>query len=239
VAVLALIPCCAQGAEGPAKTKAGQAAKCPPPEQPPVRDPDHTFQLRVRSYVAIREQNIVMQRRDYSCGAACLATVAKYYWGDDLSEHTVLRTLDELLTAEETADRIKNGLAMSDLRRAAVKLGYEATVGKTTFAKLTESRVPLIVGISPEKHDHFVVYRGSICDWVYVADPIRGNVRMPVRDFTKQWQENAVLVIHKPGRKVRKTSPLTVRLEEITRGELNDQLIRSEAERQMPRVLRR
>jgi predicted double-glycine peptidase len=239
VAALALIPCCAQGDEGQPKAKARRAANCPPPQQPPVRDAEHTFQLWVRSYVAIREQNIVMQKRDYSCGAACLATVAKYYWGDDVSERMVLRTLDEILTAEETADRIKNGLAMSDLRRAAVKLGYEATVGKTTFQKLTESRVPLIVGVSPEKHDHFVVYRGSICDWVYVADPIRGNVRMPVREFTKQWQENAVLVIHKPGQKVRKISPLSVRLEEIMRGELNDQLIRTEAERQSPRLLRR
>jgi predicted double-glycine peptidase len=216
------------------KGHAHASASGPPPETPPVRDSDHTFQLRARDYVAIKQHHIVMQRRDYSCGAACLATVAKYYWGDDVTEDMVLRVLDELLTTAEVKDRIKNGLAMSDLRRAAVRLGYQATVGKTTFAKLTESRVPVIVGISPEGHDHFVVYRGCCGDWVYMADPIRGNVRMTVPAFTKQWQKNALLAIHKPGHKIHKVSPLGVRLEEVELGELNDQLIRTEPERPAP-----
>lgn len=203
-----------------------------PIETPPVRDPEHTFQLRVRDWVEIKRQNIVMQQRDYSCGAASLATVAKYYWGDDVSEDLFLRALDQILTEEEIEDRIENGLAMSDLRRAAVKVGYQAVVGKTTFAKLLEVRVPVVVGISPEGHDHFVVYRGSFGDWVYVADPIRGNVRMTVPDFIKQWQENAVLVINKQGEKVRTTSPLSVRAEETRLGELNEHLIRTQPQRE-------
>jgi len=128
---------------------------------------------------------------------------------------------------------------MSDLRRAAVDVGYQAVVGKLTFAKLRESRVPVVVGISPEGHDHFVVYRGTDGEWVYVADPIRGNVRMPIAEFTKQWQENAVLVIHKPGQKVRTTSPLHVRPEEIYWGETNKQLIRTQATRKPPIAKRR
>ena len=204
----------------------------PPPVTPPVRDPDHQFQLRVRDYIELKQRNIVMQRRDYSCGAACLATVGKYFWGDDVDEDLFLRALDTILTEEEIADRIENGLAMSDLRRVAVKVGYQAVVGKLTFAKLTESRVPVIVGISPGGHDHFVVYRGTDREWVYVADPIRGNLRMPVPEFTKQWQENAVLVIAKPGKKVPTTSALAVRPEEFALGELNDHLIRTQPQRQ-------
>ncbi len=234
VAILAVIPCRAHGNDGAANGSAQRAARSTPLDAPPVRDPDHTIQLRVRNYAAIKEQNIVMQRRDFSCGAACLATVAKFYWGDEVSEVMVLRTLDEILTAEEIKDRIKKGLAMSDLRRAAVKLGYQATVGKTTFAKLTESRVPVIVGISPRRHDHFVVYRGTCDEWVYVADPIRGNVRLTISEFTKQWQENALLAVHKPGQKVRTISPLSLRLDEIALGELNGQLIRTQPQRQPP-----
>ncbi len=121
---------------------------------------------------------------------------------------------------------------MSDLRRAAVDVGYQAVVGKTTFEKLMEVKVPVIVGISPEGHDHFVVFRGTDGMWVYVADPIRGNIRMPVQEFTKQWQENAILVIHKPGEKVRTTSPLHVSPEEKQFGETNKQLIRTQAQRE-------
>lgn len=217
-----------------AKRAAKAVAKLPPAVTPPVRNPEHTFQLRVRDYIELKRRNVVMQQRDYSCGAACLATICKYYWEDDVDELVFLKALDAILTEEEIADRIENGLAMSDLRKAAVKRGYQAVVGKLTFAKLAESKVPVIVGISPGGHDHFVVYRGTDYEWVYFADPIRGNVRMPICEFTKQWQKNAVLVIAKPGRKVRDWSPLSLRPEEIALGELNDQLIRTQPNRQPP-----
>jgi predicted double-glycine peptidase len=216
----------------PQRKKAEEKPQGPPPETPPIRDPDHTFQLQVRDWVELKRRNIVMQRRDYSCGAAALATVGRYYWGDNVDEDLFLRSLDSILTEEEIVDRIENGLAMSDLRRAAVDVGYQAVVGKTTFEKLLEVKVPVIVGISPEGHDHFVVFRGTDGMWVYVADPIRGNVRMPVREFTKQWQENAILAIHKPGQKVKTTSPLHVSEAEKQFGETNKQLIRTQAQRE-------
>jgi predicted double-glycine peptidase len=214
------------------RKKAEEKPQGPPPVTPPVRDPDHTFQLRVRDWLELKRRNIVMQRRDYSCGAAALATVGRYYWGDNVDEDLFLRSLNSILTDEEIVDRIENGLAMSDLRRAAVDVGYQAVVGKTTFEKLLEVKVPVIVGISPEGHDHFVVFRGTDGMWVWVADPIRGNVRMPVWEFTKQWQENAILAIHKPGQKVKTTSPLHVSEEEKQFGETNKQLIRTQAQRE-------
>ena len=175
-----------------------------------------------------------MQRRDYSCGAATLATIAQYYWGDDYGEEHFLDVLDDILTHEEAEDRVENGLAMSDLRRAAVETGYQAVVGKLSFEKLAESKVPLIVGVTLGEYDHFVVYRGTDWYWVYLADPIRGNIRTPAAEFVKQWQENAVLAIHKPGKKVRKVSPLSVRESEILLGELNWQLIRTQPSRRAP-----
>jgi hypothetical protein len=63
-----------------AKQTAKKAREPLPTVPPPVRDPEHTFQIKVRNYVQIQRQIIVMQRRDFSCGAACLATIAHYYW---------------------------------------------------------------------------------------------------------------------------------------------------------------
>jgi predicted double-glycine peptidase len=203
-----------------------------PTVPPPLRDPEHRIRLNPESYLRQKRRNIVMQKRDFSCGAACLATVGRYYWGDNVDEDLFLKALDEILTDREIVDRIQNGLAMSDLRRAAVLVGYQAVVGKTTFDKLKDVKIPVIVGISPGGHDHFVVLRGTDGDWVYVADPIRGNLRMTATDFTKQWQENAILVIAKPGQKVKDTSPLSVRPEEFRQGELNDQLIRTQPQRE-------
>ena len=167
-----------------------------------------------------------MQKRDFSCGAACLATIARYYWEDKVDEDLFLHALDEVLTDEEIADRIKNGLAMTDLRRAAVLTGYQSAVGRLTFDKLQESKVPLVVGIKPGGHKHFVVYRGTDGMWVYIADPIRGNLRMPVREFVDQWQEHAVLVLHKPGKEVRDHSPLSLTEADLCFGRTTDQYIR-------------
>ena len=206
--------------------------KADPSQTAPIRDSRHQFQLKVPNYIALRQRNIVMQQRDYSCGAACLATICQYYWGDDVTENMVLEALDQLLTAAEADDRIKNGLAMSDLRRAAVKLGYQSVVGTTTFAKLGEMKVPAIVGIRPMGHKHFVVLKGTFGDWVYLADPIRGNIRMPAWEFVEQWQKNAILVVYKPGEKIKKFSPLSVTEADIRFGETNDQIIRSQESRQ-------
>src|SRR5690606_34749716 len=86
----------------------------------PVRDADYRFSKHVRSWKQLKEQNIVMQRLDYSCGAAALATVIRYYWGDPATEDQFLRVLGGLLTPDEARDRIENGLTLTDLRRAAV-----------------------------------------------------------------------------------------------------------------------
>ena len=205
--------------------------KADPSQTAPIRDGRHQFQLKVPNYVALRQRNIVMQQRDFSCGAACLATICRYYWGDDVTEEMVLEPLDLLLTAEETEDRIKNGLAMSDLRRAAVKMGYQSVVGTTTFAKLGEMKVPAIVGIQPSGHKHFVVLKGTFGDYVYLADPIRGNIRMANWEFIKQWQKNAILVVHKPGEKVKKFSALSLTEADINLSDLSDQIIRSQESR--------
>ncbi len=167
-----------------------------------------------------------MQRRDYSCGAAALATIARYYWGDDVGEELFLRQLDQLLTVEEQKDRVENGLTMADLRRAAIGAGYQASVGKVSMTKLMESKVPVVVGITVDDHDHFAVYRGIDGQRVYLADPIRGNVREPIPQFMQQWQKNTILVIAKPGAKLPDWSPLSLFVAEVELGELNDQLIR-------------
>ena len=196
---------------------------------PPVRDPQHRFEKPVFTWTAQKRQNIVMQKQDYSCGAAAMATVARYYWGDPVGEQYFLATIVNMLTREQLEDRIKNGLTMTDMRLAAVKLGYVSTIGELSYDELTQSKVPLIVGITVREYDHFVVYRGSDHYYVYLADPIRGNIRIPAWEFVEQWQKNAVLVLAKPGQGPREHSPLTVRYEETQVGAATDNWLRRNA----------
>ena len=95
----------------------------------PVRDHQRLIQRHVKSWLELRRENIVVQKRDYSCGAAALATLVRYYWGDQVTEEMVLRDLDKMLTREEALDRVKNGLTLTDLRRVAVRAGVGLAAG--------------------------------------------------------------------------------------------------------------
>jgi predicted double-glycine peptidase len=205
-------------------------------QQAPLRDPEHIFQQRVCTWRELRQVNVVMQKRDFSCGAAALATIARYFWGDKVGEKDFLRTVDSMLAPEEMKDREENGLAITDLRRAAVKMGYFSTIGTLKLHELFESKVPLIVPIKLEEHDHFVVYRGTDGVWVYLADPIRGNVRTTICDFDRQWQKNAVLVLAKPERQPPKTSPLSIDACEEYQGETSLQVVRTQPQKFNPTV---
>lgn len=192
---------------------------------PPVRDGERRIARHVVSWTDLQRRHVVMQQRDYSCGAAALATLVTHYLGDPRDEDYFLEQLDAILKPDEVRDRVENGLAMSDLRRVAVRSGYEAGVAKMTLEKLFEAKVPLLVGIDIDDFKHFVVYRGFDGYWVYLADPIRGNIRVPASDFQDQWQKNLALAIAKKGVKPDERSRLALTADDLFRTQLNRQVI--------------
>jgi uncharacterized protein len=187
----------------------------------PVRDPDHVFWRGVWSWRELKDKNVVKQNRDYSCGAASLCTLLRYYWGDNVTEQKILDELDKMLTPAERKDRIQNGVSLTDLRKVSVKLGYVASIGTLSFDQLAQSKIPVLVGLKLGKFYHFAVYRGTDGYWVYLADPARGNMRGPVKEFIDVWQKNAILVVAKKDQDIKEDSPLSLRPEEIYLGTLN------------------
>jgi uncharacterized protein len=200
----------------------------------PVRDQEHKVNVCTSNWKELQRRNVVMQKRDYSCGAAALATVLRFYWGDPVTEEQVLVSLLKELSNEEVLDRVRNGLAFSDLRRTAVKMGYLSSIGTMSFSKLTEAKVPLIVPLKLREYDHFVVYRGVAEGRVYLADPIRGNVRITVPEFCSQWQKNAVLAVAKPGVELPTCTGLSIRQGEIMLGESTDEFLRKQLPSRVP-----
>jgi hypothetical protein len=195
--------------------------------QAPVRDGARTFQKPVQNWLARRNRNILMQQRDYSCGAAVLGTMLRYYWNDPVTEDQLINDIRGMLNAEELMDRFENGLSITDIRRLAVKRGYLSSIGKLTFKKLTETKIPVIVGIITRGYDHFVIFRGFDGEWVYLADPSRGNIRVPAQQFIDEWQQNTVLAVIRRGSEPRTWSPLHVRRDEQVIGATNWQVIRT------------
>lgn len=184
-----------------------------------VTDSRRDFRKPVENWMSRRTQNVVMQDEDYSCGAAALATVLRYYWEYDVTEAELLDVIDSLLTDEEYLDRVENGLSMTDLRLAAVEQGFLASLRRVELDDLAKLKIPVIVRIVKHEYEHFVVYRGIVGDRVFLADPIRGNLRLPVTEFSQQWN-NVVLAIIDTRKPPPTNSPLLVSPDVIPQPEL-------------------
>ena len=62
---------------------------------------------RRRTLKELRDQYVVKQEFDYSCGAAALATLMRYYFGDHVTEYEILKLLESRLGVEEQDRKIE------------------------------------------------------------------------------------------------------------------------------------
>jgi len=143
----------------------------------------------VKSMKALRDANVVRQRYDYSCGAAALATLLRYGFGDPASEEQVLKQLFGLLNDQEKIISRKEGFSLLDLRRVALARRFKAEGFRIAPEDLGKISGPVLVYIEPRGYKHFAVLRGVKGDRVYLADPARGNIRMPLYAFVESWKQ--------------------------------------------------
>lgn len=150
----------------------------------------------------LRDRYVVKQALDYSCGAAALATLLIFYYGDMTSEAEILTMLKDQLTPEELAIKAERGFSLLDLKKVAQKRGFRAAGFKLTPEQLTRLVAPVVVFVEPQGYKHFAVLRGVRDGMVYLADPARGNLRMRIDQFAGQnneWQEGIIFVLGKTG----------------------------------------
>jgi predicted double-glycine peptidase len=149
----------------------------------------------------LRDYQVVKQRLDYSCGAAALATLLRYYYGEDTSEQDILERLNRLLsdlTDEEWAHKRRIGFSLLDLKKVALEKGYRAAGFELPVDKLRLLAAPVLVYVHPFDYHHFAILRGIAGDRVYLADPSRGNLRMSLSRFTDEYG-GVIFVLGKPG----------------------------------------
>ncbi len=146
---------------------------------------------QVRSLLEIRQDRVVVQQWDLSCGAAALATVLNYQHGDPISEREIaegLITRNEYL-ANPSLVLVRQGFSLLDLKRFVDRRGYEGRgLGQLTLPDLLE-RAPAIVPVNFNGYNHFVVFRGALGNRVLLADPSFGNRTMLAAKFEAIWLE--------------------------------------------------
>lgn len=185
----------------------------------PIRNGDSRLVKPVRSWKALQGDRVVMQRLDYSCGAAALSTLFRYYFEDGIDEELVLSGILNSLSAEEVADRENNGFSLLDLKNFALSLGYQAAGVKLKYASLPKLKGPILIHLATDEYRHFAVLKGVRGDRVYLADPSRGNIRMSMERFSREWT-GVALILGKRGFGVPTSHPLALSDQEPVQDEL-------------------
>ena len=143
----------------------------------------------VRSLLEMRQDHVVVQQWDLSCGAAALATLLNYQHGDPVSEREIAKGLiqREEYLAEPLLVRARHGFSLLDLKRYVEDRGYRGIgYGELTLDDLLE-RAPIMVPIRFHGYNHFVVFRGARGNRVLLADPAFGNQTMLAARFEDAW----------------------------------------------------
>jgi predicted double-glycine peptidase len=143
----------------------------------------------VTSLLELRQQNVVVQAWDLSCGAATLTTLLNHQFDDPVTEREVAVGL---MGRPEYIDdprlvQVREGFSLFDLKRFVEGRGYQGVgLGKLDLAGLID-RAPVIVPIETKGYNHFVVFRGVAGNRVLLADPAWGNRTMTVDHFEDAW----------------------------------------------------
>jgi hypothetical protein len=143
--------------------------------------------LPVKSIVELRFNNMVRQRFDLSCGAAAVATLLTYFYGDKIDERDVIVGAIKVGDKEKIE---KEGFSMLELKRYGESKGYVVQGLKITKPEaIGEINIPFLTLISSRGYNHFVIVKGTKDGIVYYADPAFGNRSMPADLFIAGWSK--------------------------------------------------
>ncbi len=137
-----------------------------------------SFHVPVRTWKSLRDDRIVKQDLDYSCGAAALATLLNEFYGQSVTEEKLLNAMDK---ADMRA-------SFDDMQRVLPQFGFKAQGFAASYAQLSRLKMPVVVYLKHRKDDHFAVLRGISKDTVWLADPSLGNRTYSREQFLEMWE---------------------------------------------------
>jgi len=134
--------------------------------------------IPITSWKSLRDENIVKQDLDYSCGAASLATIINGYYGQAVTEEQILK----LMNKEDMR------ASFDDMAAALSELGFRGVGYAASFEQLKKLKIPVVVYTKHRKNDHFSVLRGIDNNAVFLADPSLGNRTYSKFQFLEMWE---------------------------------------------------
>jgi hypothetical protein len=145
----------------------------------------------ITSWIEIKNRNLTRQNFDYSCGSASLSTILKYFYNQDISEKDVL---DKVLEWKGVGKKNKEDLEDSDFNLSFLDLVRYLNLIKfkgvgiaLDFENLQKLQVPVILFVKIRNNEHFTIYKNSDENYVYLADPSFGNIKVKKAKFLEMF----------------------------------------------------
>ncbi|EAK1189305.1 peptidase C39 [Campylobacter upsaliensis] len=136
----------------------------------------------VKSYQEIKNEKVIRQNYEESCGAASLATLINILDDSNLTE-------SDLLKAMSGQQLYTDMVSFADLNDAVKKLGFQSKSYKID-RKILESimSVPILVKIEDDpRFPHFVVIINHKGNYLQIFDPSYGEYINSKREFYSVW----------------------------------------------------
>ena len=130
-------------------------------EQALINTPVVSGSVPIKTWKTLRDERVVKQDLDYSCGAASLATIMQEFYGLKISEEDILMRMED--------DGAASFQGLSDV---AWEYEYSAKGLALDFDQLKTLKIPVIAYLKHKGDDHFSVIRGFGPDgMVWLGDP--------------------------------------------------------------------
>lgn len=148
--------------------------------------------MPVRSWIDVKNDQLVRQGFDYSCGSAALATLLSHYYDANISERMILESVLAARGINEEASELENqegnnGLSFYDLSQYALTQGFKGVGIALGMEELRKLQIPVIVYVKIRNQEHFTVLKKMDERYAYLADPSFGNIRVNHAKFREMF----------------------------------------------------
>ena len=139
----------------------------------------------VKSYQELKNENMIRQNYEQSCGAASLATLLNMSNFKQFTELEILQAMNEKALNTDM-------VSFSQLIATLEKLGFEGgayQIQRTSLDKLVG--LPLLVKIEDDpRFPHFVIIINHKGDFLQILDPSSGAYISSKREFFSLWDRD-------------------------------------------------
>ncbi|WP_298495632.1 C39 family peptidase [Helicobacter sp. UBA3407] len=139
----------------------------------------------VQSYQEIKNQRVIRQSYEESCGASSLATLLNILNQSNFTELEILKTMSE---SKLNTDMV----SFTDLKAAVQKLGFKANSYSLDREILNQLvKIPMLVKIENDpRFPHFVVIINHKGNYLQIFDPNYGEYISSKKEFYSIWDRD-------------------------------------------------